>query len=70
MLYRLRNNLKHVKLIDARESPSLVEHYRARGYEINDGMLVLWRGEVHHGAEAMQLLAQLSDRRGAFNKAN
>lgn len=69
-LYRLRSNVKQVRLIDARENRSLVESYRARGYEINDGMLVLWGGAVYHGARAMQVLAQLSSERGTFNTIN
>jgi predicted DCC family thiol-disulfide oxidoreductase YuxK len=69
MLYKLKN-IFHVNLIDARGSPALVEQYHAQGYDANDGMLVLWRGRVYHGAEAMHVLAYLSNRRGIFNKLN
>jgi predicted DCC family thiol-disulfide oxidoreductase YuxK len=68
--YRIRSNVKQLKLIDARNHPTLIEAYRSRGYEINDGMLVLWNDEVYHGAEAMRLLARLSSNDGAFNKIN
>ena len=69
-LYRLKSNVGCVELLNAREDALLTEEYRARGYDINDGMLVLWAGQVYYGAEAMHLLSSLSGEKGGFNKLN
>ena len=39
--------------------PVLVRELRPGGMEINDGMIVMWRGHYYHGAEGMHLLSIL-----------
>ena len=51
--YAIRKNTGNVELIDARERPVLVRELRSKGMEINDGMIVMWRGHHYHGAEGM-----------------
>ena len=50
---RLRKRLGAVELINAREHPDLVESLAARGYAIDDGMVVEMDGKVYFGSEAM-----------------
>ena len=69
-LYRLRENVGVVELVDARTAPDLVASFRRDGMEINDGMVVLWDGRSYHGADAMNLLSMLGAQKGAFAAMN
>lgn len=68
--YALRKNIGSIELIDAREKPHLVQEWRARGMEINGGMLVLWRGHYYHGARGMHLLSILGSECGLCGLLN
>ena len=70
LLYRLREQGQRVHLIDARSSHPLVDEIRSRNLDLNDGMVVRWRGQDHYGAEAMHLLATLAEDRTLFNRIN
>lgn len=54
-LARLRHR-HDVELVDARRAPELVRDLRERGVEIDEGMVVLADGELHHGADAAAFL--------------
>lgn len=68
--YAIRKNAGDVELINARERPALIHELRSRGMEINDGMIVLWRGHHYHGAEGMHLLSILGSEQGIFGMLN
>jgi predicted DCC family thiol-disulfide oxidoreductase YuxK len=68
--YATQKNTGHVELINARKRPALVRELRSRGMEINDGMVILWRGHHYHGAEGMHLLSILGAERGVFGMVN
>jgi predicted DCC family thiol-disulfide oxidoreductase YuxK len=70
LLYRLREQGNRVHLIDARMPHPLVDELRAKGLDLNEGMVVRWRGQDHYGAEAMHLLATLGGERTVFNRLN
>lgn len=70
MLYRLREQGRQVHLIDARSEHPLVAAIRERKLDLNDGMVVLWRGAFHYGGEALHLLALLGDDQTFFNRIN
>lgn len=70
LLYQLRERGQRVHLIDARSSDPIIDEIRARNLDLNDGMVVRWRGQYHYGAEAMHLLAMLADHRSFFNRIN
>jgi predicted DCC family thiol-disulfide oxidoreductase YuxK len=46
-----------LQLLDARGQPDLVADLRRRGYEINDGMVLVIDGRLYYGAAANKLLA-------------
>lgn len=54
-LARLRRR-HDVELVDAREAGELVRELRERGYDVDEGMIVLVDGEVHHGDDAAAFL--------------
>lgn len=48
-----------VELHDARDAGIEIEFPTAAQYNLDRGLLALWRGEAFHGAEAMNLIGQL-----------
>ncbi len=67
---RLREALGNVILIDARQTPSLVEEFSAAGMPLDEGMAIIMSGSVYYGPDCVNRLALLSSRRGWFNKLN
>ena len=65
---RLRAAVGPVELVDARsEDPRVVAAAEA-GLDLDEGMVVLWQGARHHGAEAVYLIALLSAEGGVGNR--
>ncbi|QQO20347.1 DUF393 domain-containing protein [Bradyrhizobium diazoefficiens] len=70
LLYQLREQGQRVRLIDARSEDPIVDDIRARKLDLNEGMVVRWRDQYYHGAEAMHLLATLAGETTLFNRVN
>lgn len=69
-LYAVRKKVGEIELINARERPDLVQELRARGMEINEGMVVIWQKHHYYGADAMRLLSMLGSDTGIFRVLN
>src|SRR5689334_1754930 len=69
-LYSVRKNAGKLELINAREQPALVRELRSKGMEINESMIVTWRGHHYFGAEAMHLLSILGNDSGLIGLLN
>ena len=54
---RLQDTVGPVFLVDARSADPIVSDYRKLGYDLNAGMLFIWRGAAYHGADAVHALA-------------
>ena len=65
---RLREAVGTVELVDARSEDSRVAEAQGAGLDLDDGMVVIWRGERHSGAEAVHLIAALSGEGGLGNR--
>ena len=70
LLYQLRERGQRVHLVDARSEHPIVGEIRARNLDLNEGMVVRWRGRYYYGAEAMYLLATLAGEATFFNRVN
>ncbi len=57
---RLREALGEVELVDAREAPDLVASYSARGYPIDEGMIVDTGEEIYFGGDAVYAINWLA----------
>ncbi len=69
-LYRLRQLVGRVRLVDARgDDPALAQVREAR-LDLDQGMAVIWQGRLYHGAEALHVLALLGSEDGVFNRVN
>ncbi len=67
-LVNLRRAVGPVTLLDAREGGSLVSRLAAEGYDLDEGMVLLYGGETYHGGDCMHMLALLSGGGGAVNR--
>lgn len=67
---RLQEAIGPVELIDARSSDPRIGEYWREGYDLNSGMLFVHRGKVHHGEEAVHILALLSRDDSMFSRLN
>ncbi|MFW5881944.1 MAG: DCC1-like thiol-disulfide oxidoreductase family protein [Roseicyclus sp.] len=65
-MMRLRAVVGLVELLDAREADPRVAEVQAAGCDLDEGMVVLWRGEVFFGSGAVHLLASLSSDAGGI----
>lgn len=69
-MLRFREAVGPVTLQDARDGGPVVEALTDAGYNLDDGMVLLINGEVHHGADAMTRMALLSSDSSLFNRLN
>jgi hypothetical protein len=69
-LIRLRDAVGPIKLINARDGGTVVEELRSQGYSLDEGMVLILNGAVHHGPACINRLALLSSRSNWFNRAN
>ena len=69
-LVRLRDTVGKVEMLNARANDPRVERFWRQGYDLNEGMLFVYRGEVYHGSDAVFVLAGLSSSTSWFNRFN
>ena len=67
---RLRQSVGEFVLVDARQGGPIVEEVRRLPHDLNDGMVAKVDDRFYVGAEALNVLALLSEDRGPFNKFN
>jgi predicted DCC family thiol-disulfide oxidoreductase YuxK len=70
ILYRAREVARKVNLIDARSQDPIVAEVRARGFDLDAGMVVKLGGHYYHGADAMGVMAVLGSDSTLFNRLN
>ena len=59
-----------VSIVNLRENPQRVAEFGAKGFNVDNGMIVIFDDKTYHGAEAMHILALLSTPSGFFNRCN
>lgn len=69
-LLRLKGVAEHIDIVNAREGGVTVADAAQKGFDLNEGMLLVTDGVYHHGADAVQILAGLSSPVGLFNRLN
>lgn len=69
-LYRLRQLVGKVRLVDARGDDPALARVREARLDLDEGMAVIWQGKLYHGAAALHVLALLGSEDGAFNRVN
>ncbi len=56
---RLRQLYPDLRIVSARAEPALVAELRAKGYEINEGMVLSLDSTIYFGADATRMIAML-----------
>lgn len=64
-LAKLRALSPGFRPLDARRHPDLCAAMRERGFDIDRGMVLSWRGSLYHGADCLWMFARI-DRRGTL----
>lgn len=67
-LMALRDAVSDVNLVDARSDNPLVADVMARGYNLDEGMVAIFEGEIYYGSDALALISSLSSNRTALQR--
>ena len=67
---RVRDAVDELVLVDAREGGPLVDEVRNLPHDLNQGMVLKLNDRYYVGHKALNVLAILSDKRGAFSRLN
>ena len=68
-LSQLRRLQPDFSVLDARTHPELVAQLRGEGFDVNDSLLVRFRGQTYAGADAMRLIAELGQANPIMRRA-
>jgi predicted DCC family thiol-disulfide oxidoreductase YuxK len=68
-MQRLRAAGVKLTLLNAREEPALVARFARNGLNVNDGMILRFRGVTYFGGDVMHVLSLLSGPTGLINRA-
>jgi predicted DCC family thiol-disulfide oxidoreductase YuxK len=69
-LYRARQSLGRIMLLNARELPEALKLDLKRSYDLNEGMLFIEGERVYFGADAVHALALVTSSSTIFNRLN
>ena len=69
-LIKLKSILPDIQLLDAHCHKDMVDHFRKKGLEINDGMILSIDDSLYYGPDCIHALAVLTDNNTAFRKLN
>ncbi|MGI9574009.1 DCC1-like thiol-disulfide oxidoreductase family protein [Alloalcanivorax xenomutans] len=67
---RLRDTVGPPQLVDAREDTDILREITARGWDIDQGMVLKVGDQLYYGADAIHALALMGSRSGVFNRLN
>lgn len=69
-LVRIRESVGELKLVDARTDKRFLPAITARGWDIDEGMVLKVDDELYYADDAIRVLALMSSRLGLFNRLN
>jgi predicted DCC family thiol-disulfide oxidoreductase YuxK len=69
-LVRVRESVGELELVDARTDKRFLPAITARGWDIDEGMVLKVDDELYYADDAIRVLALLSSRSGFFNRLN
>ncbi|MEL6311504.1 MAG: DUF393 domain-containing protein, partial [Pseudomonadota bacterium] len=69
-MLNLRKALGDVRLVDARAGDPIVAEVVAKGYDLNEGMVLIDGERIYHGDACVNRLAMMSTASGVFNRLN
>ena len=57
-LLELKSKIKNIKIIDGREDPVLIRDLFIKGYDLDNGAILLKDEDIFHGAEAINTICK------------
>lgn len=70
LLVRLREAVGKARLVNARDHGAEAEYLWRLGYNLDEGMALMYQGQIFFGGECLHRLALLSTRSNIFNQVN
>jgi len=67
---RIRKDIGHLKLINARDKSKVMEEITTQGLDIEQGMVLKINEQLYYGPDAVHTLALISSRSSVFNRFN
>lgn len=67
-MVRIRESVGHLVLVDARDGGSIMEEVTARGFDIDQGMVVKVGDQFYYGPDAIHVLSLMGTNKGLFNR--
>lgn len=69
-MVRIREAVGELVLVNARDAHPVMDEITARGWDIDQGMVLKVGERLYYGADAIHALALMSTRSGFFNRLN
>lgn len=69
-LVRIRESVGDLNIVDARENSEVLREITDNGLDIDQGMVLKMGDRLYYGADAIHMLALISQRSGVFNRFN
>ena len=69
-LVRIRESIGELRLVDAREPGTAMDEITARGWDIDQGMVLKMGDRLYYGSDAIHAVALIGSRSGIFNRLN
>lgn len=69
-LVHILETVGELRLVDARQSSTVMDEITARGWDIDQGMVLKAGGKMYYASDAIHALALISSRSGIFNRLN
>jgi len=65
---RIRAAVGELRLVDARDPSAVLDEITAKGWDIDQGMVLKVEDTLYYGADAIHVLSLMSSRSGIFNR--
>ena len=66
----IRESGGHFRLVNARDNPEVMKEITARGFDIDQGMILKMNDQFYYGADAIHELALIGSPSTVFNRIN
>lgn len=67
-MLRIRESVGRVVLVDARDGGPIMDEITAKGFDIDQGMVVKVGDQLYYGADAIHVLSLMGTNKGFFNR--
>ena len=58
-LLELKSKIKNISILDGRNNPELIKNLLKKGYDLDNGAILLKDSEIFHGADAINTICKL-----------